>query len=40
VQQLVRAAEEHARDTLLDPEPGLLAVELRKLLAVAEMGVA
>ena len=39
VEQIVRACEEYARDTLLDPEPGEVPLELAKLLAVAEMGV-
>lgn len=39
VEQIVRACEEYARDTLLDPEPGDIPLELAKLLQVAEMGV-
>ncbi|HXJ29870.1 MAG TPA: hypothetical protein VNG35_04495 [Gemmatimonadales bacterium] len=39
VEQIVRACEEHARDTLLDAEPGDVPLELEKLLAIAEMGV-
>lgn len=36
-EQMVRAAEEHARDTLLDPEPGDLPVEIQKLVELARM---
>lgn len=35
--QVVRASEEHARDTLLDPEPGALPIEILKLVQIARM---